>query len=159
MQKDEAANWDSRMEQAERAARYGSAGRAGSSSGAVGGQGDFREGFRARAYEFALATIRLIDQVPREQVSKVIGDQLLRSATSIGANIEEAQSASSRRDYINFFTYALKSANETKYWLRLMRDSGRARTEEIETLLREVGEIANVLGASVLTLKKTGRPS
>ena len=73
-------------------------------------------GIRERSYKYALAIIKLIDGLPREQTSMVIGKHLLRSATSIGANIIEAKSASSRRDFINFYTHSLKSANESKFW-------------------------------------------
>ena len=66
-----------------------------------------------------------MDKLAVEQTSRIINDQLLRSATSIGANVIEAQAASSRKDYTNFFAYALKSANECKFWLGLLRDSGR----------------------------------
>jgi len=113
----------------------------------------FKEEFRGRVYRFALNVIEFIEQLPKGQTSRIIGDQLLRSATSIGANVVEAQSAASRRDYANFFTYALKSANETKFWLSLLKDSGKAQEEATDKLLKEVTEIANILATSILTLK------
>jgi len=64
----------------------------------------------------------------------------MRSATSIGANVIEAQAASSRKDYINFFNYALKSANECKFWFGLLRDSGRGGKEAVNKLLKEHGD-------------------
>jgi four helix bundle protein len=113
----------------------------------------FKEEFKGRVYRFALDVISFIERVPKGQTSRVIGDQLLRSATSIGANVIEAQGAASRRDYTNFFAYALKSANETKFWLSLLRDSGKAKGETTDQLIKEATEIANILGASILTLK------
>lgn len=113
----------------------------------------FKEEFRQRVYRFALNVIGFVEELPKQQTSRIIGDQLLRSATSIGANVIEAQGAASRRDYANFFTYALKSANETKFWLGLLRNSGKARGEVADKLLREVTEIANILATSILTLK------
>ncbi|GAN34756.1 MAG: hypothetical protein UZ01_03176 [Candidatus Brocadia sinica] len=65
----------------------------------------------------------------------------------------EANAASSRRDYTNFFNYALKSANETKFWLGLLRDSGKADKNRANKLLKETTEIANILASSILTLK------
>ncbi len=65
----------------------------------------------------------------------------------------EAKSAASRRDYANFFTHALKSANETKFWLGLLRDSGKAEKEVTDILLKEVAELSNILATSILTLK------
>jgi four helix bundle protein len=78
-----------------------------------------------------------VDQLPAGQTSRIIGDQLLQSTTSIGANVIEAQAASSRKDYTNFFTYALKSANECKFWLGLLRDSGKADKGTVNRLLKE----------------------
>jgi four helix bundle protein len=77
----------------------------------------------------------------------------LRSGTSIGANYIEAQASSSKRDFINFFHYSLKSANETKFWLALLKDSGKADPQESKRLLDTLTEIANILASSLLTLK------
>jgi len=113
----------------------------------------FKEDFRQRVYQFALDVIGLTEQLSKEQTSRILGDQLLRSATSIGANIAEAQGAVSKKDYANFFAHALKSANETKFWLSLLQDSGKSQKEISGKLLKEVTEIANVLAASILTLR------
>jgi len=113
----------------------------------------FKQEFQRRAYKFALDIIEFIEQLPRGQTSHIISGQLLRSATSIGANVIEAQAASSKKDYANFFTHALKSANETKFWISLLRDSGKSAGKPAEKLLKEADEIANILAASILTLK------
>ena len=112
-----------------------------------------RSKFKGRVYRFALDIIGFVERLPKGQVSRIISDQLLRSATSIGANVVEAQGASSRKDYTNFFTYALKSANETKFWLSLLQDSGKAEGKATDKLLKEVTELANILASSILTLK------
>ena len=65
----------------------------------------------------------------------------------------EAQGAASRKDYANFFSYALKSANETKFWLSLLRDSGKAEKEAVDKLLVEATELAKILATSILTLR------
>lgn len=107
-----------------------------------------------RSYDFSLKIIKFVSSLPNKKVFWVISDQLLRAATSIGANIIEAQSASSKRDFIKFYDIALKSANETKYWLCLLRDAGLLEdTKEVEDLLQEAMEIARMLGSSLLTLK------
>jgi len=113
----------------------------------------FKDEFQTRTYSFALDVIGFVDRLPMEQTSRIITDQLLRSTTSIGANVIEAQAASSRKDYTNFFAYALKSANECKFWFGLLRDSGRGGKETVNRLLKEATEIANVLATSILTLK------
>jgi len=113
----------------------------------------FKNEFKRRVYKFALDVIGFVDKLAVEQTSRIINDQLLRSATSIGANVIEAQAASSRKDYTNFFAYALKSANECKFWLGLLRDSGRGDKDTVNKLLKEATEIANILATSILTLK------
>ncbi|PIP17123.1 MAG: four helix bundle protein [Candidatus Portnoybacteria bacterium CG23_combo_of_CG06-09_8_20_14_all_37_13] len=108
---------------------------------------------KLRAYKFSLAIIRFLSHLSKNQTNQIISNQLLRSATSIGANIIEAQAASSRRDFKNFMNHSLKSANETKYWLCLLRDSNIAPTEQIETILQEAIELSKILGSSMLKLK------
>jgi len=109
--------------------------------------------FRERCYNYSIAVIKLIKGLPEKRVYWTVSDQLLRSATSIGANTIEAKSASSKKDYIRYYEIALKSANETKYWLGLLRDALDADKNEINKLLKEAGELANILAASLLTMK------
>ena len=109
---------------------------------------------RYRCYYFSIDIIKFIETLPEKKVYWVISDQLLRSATSIGANIIEAKSASSKRDFIKFYEIALKSANETKYWLGLLRDASQADKIKIDQLLKEADEISKMLGSSLLTMKK-----
>jgi len=113
----------------------------------------FKSEFKKRLYNWVLRLIRFIDGLPKDSVCAVIGKQLLRSGTSILANYVEASSASSKRDFINFFTYSLKSANESKMWLALLRDTNKGNLTELEWLLKELIEISNVLASSILTLK------
>ena len=113
----------------------------------------FKNDLKKRSVGLVLRIIKLIDYLAKELVVGVICKQLIRSATSIGANVVEARGASSKKDFTNFFCYALKSANETVYWLELLRDSGKANNVDLSSLLQEANEIANMLGSSVLTLK------
>lgn len=106
-----------------------------------------------RAYQYSIKVIEFLDALPKDISSQVITKQLLRSATSIGANIVEAKGASSKKDFTNFFCYALKSANESLYWLGLLRDAKRINNSQLEYLLSETKELANILGSSILTLK------
>jgi len=119
-------------------------------------QKDKKEEFKRRLYSFVLRLLRFISSLPKNQITKIIGDQLIRSGTSILANYIEAQSSSSRRDYTNFFHHALKSANESKVWLALLRDTNNGDKQEIEWLLNELKEIADILASSILTLKGKG---
>ena len=107
---------------------------------------------KKRAYLYAISMIKFIDGLDKNDLSaQVIAKQLLRSSTSIGANIIEAQAGSTKRDFTNFFNYALKSANESKFWIGLLRDSGKS--DKIGDLLQETIELANILGSSILTLR------
>jgi four helix bundle protein len=109
--------------------------------------------FRERCYKFSIAIIELIKDLPEKRVYWSISDQLLRSATSIGANIIEAKSASSKRDFIRFYEIALKSSNETKYWLGLIRDALGVDKTKISFLFKETSELSKILAASLLTMK------
>src|SRR3989338_7201773 len=113
----------------------------------------FKNDFKKRLYQWVLTLIKFIDRLPKNSVSDVMGKQLLRSGTSILANYIEANSASSKRDFINFFTHSLKSANESKVWLCLLRDLNKGDEKELRWLLEELLEIANVLASSILTMK------
>ncbi len=108
---------------------------------------------KVRSYQLALRVIKLVGLLQNDIVCQTIGRQLLRSATSIGANIVEAKGASSKKDFTIFFFHALKSANESIYWLELLKDSEKVKNINLDPLLREVSEIANMLGSSVLTLR------
>jgi len=113
----------------------------------------FKKEFKERLYNFVLKLIGFLDKLPKDNVSRRLGDQLLRSGTSILGNYIEGQSASSKKDFINFFNISLKSANESKLWLSLFRDSKRADSEEVSWFLKESNEIANIFASSILTLK------
>ncbi|OYD16612.1 hypothetical protein CH333_02935 [candidate division WOR-3 bacterium JGI_Cruoil_03_44_89] len=109
--------------------------------------------FKKRLYNFTLRLIEFIDKLPNDNVSKRIGDQLLRSGTSILGNYIEGQSASSKRDFTNYFNTSLKSTNESKLWLALLRDSKRAKSQEVAWFLKELDEFSNIFASSILTLK------
>lgn len=108
---------------------------------------------RYRCYYFSIEIIKFLETLPEKRIYWVMADQLMRCATSIGANVVEAKSSSSRKDFIKFYEIALKSANETKYWLALLRDSTHTNRESVNKLLAEVEEISKMLGSSILTLK------
>ena len=106
-----------------------------------------------RTYQFSVKIIDFCSKLPDKKIFWIINDQLLRAATSVGANIVEAQAGSSKRDFIRFYEIALKSANETKYWLRLLRDATKTDAQQISPLLKEADELSKIIGASLLTMK------
>jgi four helix bundle protein len=107
-----------------------------------------------RSYEFALRIIRLVQALPADYASQVIGRQVLRAGTSVGANIEEAIGASSKKDFANKMAIARKEARETHYWLRLIRDSKLINARRIEPLIQESLELAKILSKIVSTTRK-----
>jgi len=84
---------------------------------------NFKTDLRQRCYKFSLDIIAFTDTLPNKRSAWIITDQLIRSATSIGANLIEARASSSRLEFKKFYEIALKSANETKYWLNLLKDT------------------------------------
>jgi four helix bundle protein len=113
----------------------------------------FKKEFKQRLYKFTLRLVEFLDKLPQDNVSKRIGDQLLRSGTSIIGNYVEGQSASSKKDFANYFNTALKSATESKLWLALLRDTGRAESEQVGPLLKELDELCRIFASSLLTLR------
>jgi len=108
-----------------------------------------------RSYKFCLNVIDFLEILPKNYIYQVIGKQLLRAATSIAANIIEAQGCSSKKDFINFFHISLKSSNETKFWLSLLNEKlkDQKTKQQAKELLNEAIEISKMLAASLLTLK------
>ena len=113
----------------------------------------FKKEFKSRLYNFVLKLIDFLDHLPKDNVSRRIGDQLLRSGTSILANYIEGQAASSKKDFTNYFNISLKSTNESKLWLALLRDSKRIQRNNAEWFLKELEEIGKIFASSILTLK------
>jgi len=96
----------------------------------------------------------MVESFPRKMTSDVIGRQLLKSATSIGANYRSARRARSRADFISKMNIALEEADETTYWLEMSLDSGLADRDTIADLLKEANELTAIFTSSVKTAKK-----
>ena len=106
-----------------------------------------------RAFYLSIEIINFIDLLTPKQSIKIISGQLIRSVTSIGANIVEAKSSSSKREFLNYFQISLKSANETKYWLALLNRLLPDKHKNISIFIKEIDEISKIIGSSVLTMK------
>jgi len=109
---------------------------------------------RHRSYQFSINIITFIDSLPTKRSNRIISDQLLRCATSIGANVEEAQAGQSQADFISKYNIALKEARETIYWLRLLDASEECSDGACKTLSQEAGEIARIIGSIIVNTKK-----
>jgi len=119
----------------------------------------FKTEFKRRLYHFVINIVKFIDSLPNDNISRRLSDQLLRSSTSIIANFVEGQAGSSRKDFVKYMEISLKSSNESKLWLSLLKDTHRASGEQAEIFLREVTEISNIFGSIVLTAKGKRNPS
>lgn len=106
-----------------------------------------------RAFYLSINVISFLEGLSYKQSIKIISDQLIRCVTSVGANIVEAKSSSSKKEFLNYFQISLKSANETKYWLAMLKELLPQEKEKIDVLLKEIDEISKIIGTSVLTMK------
>ena len=109
---------------------------------------------QTKSYEFAVQIIKLYQFLSSEKKEYVLSKQLLRSGTSIGANIEEAIGGCSRADFLNKVTIAYKEARETSYWIRLLRDTDYLTNSQFESIHDQSLELIRILGAIQRGTKK-----
>jgi four helix bundle protein len=109
---------------------------------------------RDKSYAFAIRTVRLVQFLQTESKEFVLSKQVLRSGTAIGALISEAEFGQSRADFINKMNVALKEANETEYWLRLLMDTNYIEQKLFESLHTDCRELIAMLVSTVKTLKQ-----
>lgn len=109
--------------------------------------------FKKRLYSFVLFLIRIIETLPNDRIGRIIGDQLLRSGTSILSNYIEGYSASSKKEFTNYFSISLKSTNESKVWVAILRDTKKVTIENAKKLLYELEELSKIFASSILTLR------
>ena len=113
----------------------------------------FKTEFKMRLYNFTLTLIQNLERLPNDNISRRLGDQLLRSGTSIIGNFIEGQAASSKKDFINYLNTSLKSSNESKLWVSLLKDVHKLDAAIAEKLLQELKEISNILASIIIKLK------
>ena len=110
---------------------------------------------RRKSYSFALDIIRLYKDLVKKG-EFVLSKQLLKSGTSIGANVEESVGAQSRSDFLSKISIAYKEARETGYWLNLLKDSGQLSSEEYVHMITQLEELLKLLGSIQKTTKLHG---
>jgi len=106
-----------------------------------------------RAYLFAKSIVLYVNEVKFDKLHFSMFDQLLRSATSIGANLAEGRAGASKNDFLKYYIIGLKSANETKYWLCLIRDTLGLDKNKLNDLLNEADEISKIIASIIITTK------
>ena len=106
-----------------------------------------------KSYAFALKIVRVCRLLMKEQKEFVLSKQLLKSGTSIGANVAEAQGGQSLKDFISKLSISYKEANESHYWIRLLRDSELMEAKSAKALLYDCEELLKILGSIIKTCK------
>lgn len=119
--------------------------------------GEIKNQLSERLLEFAANIILLTRELEKTYAGKHIAGQLVRSATSSGANYEEARGAESRADFVHKMQVVLKELRESLYWLRLIEKSSLASLDNTVKLLKEANELCSIVGRSVVTAKKNVR--
>ena len=129
---------------------------AGSTETDVRTQGKASRDIRARSLQYALRAIKLYQHLQKQKdgAGWIIGKQYLRAATSVGANIEEAQAGESRSDFIHKLGIARKETRESIYWVRLLEQSELVSPRRIAPLMKETNELLNVITAIILRTRE-----
>lgn len=108
---------------------------------------------REKSFAFALRIVRLCKMLDSEHGERVLGKQLLRSGTAIGALVRESEYAESKADFIHKMAIAQKEAGETAYWLELLYQSGFLGDKAFASIIQDQAEIAKILASIILTSK------
>ena len=111
----------------------------------------------SRTFDFSLLIIKLCRKLDHDNIGRVLGKQLIRSGTSIGANVREAQGSQSKADFISKISIAQKEALETEYWLRLILADKLISGDEILTVLNESAQLIKILSSILISSKKNAR--
>ena len=114
------------------------------------------ENLKQRTRQFALDIISLTEELPTDRTSEVLGKQLLRSGTSVGANYRAVCRAKSNADFVAKFGTVEEEADESSYWLELLVLSGKLKSETAARLLRESDELTAIAVASIQTARTSG---
>lgn len=109
---------------------------------------------QAKTYSFAIRIVNVYRYLTEKKNEYVLSKQLLRSGTSTGANIEEGIGGQSHKDFYAKLNIAYKEARETRYWLRLLRDTNYLSIKESESLIEDCNEILKIITAIINTMKK-----
>ena len=112
-----------------------------------------KDDLKERTEQFSLRVMNLVENLPQGKSMSVISNQILRSATSVGANYRSARRAKSKRDFINKLKIVEEEADETLYWLRLIQRSGKIKPEKLQELVNEATELLAIFVASIKTAK------
>ncbi|MBW0162450.1 MAG: four helix bundle protein [Sediminibacterium sp. Gen4] len=116
-------------------------------------EGEKPYNIRHRCFFFSKEILFFVKDCKYEKVYSSLFDQLVRSATSIGVNVVEGKAGSSKKDWNKYLVIALKSANETKYWLCLIRDTQEVSKEKVNELIKEADELSKIIASIIINAK------
>jgi four helix bundle protein len=108
---------------------------------------------KKKSFDFAVSVVNLYKHLTKEKKEYVMSKQLLRSGTSVGANIEEAIGGQSDKDFLHKFSIAYKEARESMYWLKLLHATDYLTQKEFESLSKNIDEICRIIGSIQVTMK------
>ena len=113
---------------------------------------------KVRTKDYALSVIRLFTELPKRTEAQIMGRQLLRSGTSVGAQYREASRAKSNADFISKIEGSLQELEESEYWLELLAESGFFPAEKLAAVKKETGELKGIFVSIVRNTKAKSRP-
>ncbi len=114
---------------------------------------EYKREIKKWTVDFSVSIVKLTRELENKGIPFSIINQVLRSGTSIGANVHEGKSSSSERELIRYLSISLKSANETEYWLKIIREAYSFESEKLNECEKELGEIQKVIASIIIKLK------
>ena len=113
------------------------------------------ENLKQRTKRFALRVIKLVESLPSDQTCRILGKQLLRSGTSVGANYRAACRSKSPADFISKMGTVEEEADESGYWMELLVEAGKIKSAKLSALMQEAGELTAIAVSSINTARKS----
>lgn len=110
-----------------------------------------------KSYKFAIRIVKLYLHLKDTKHETILSRQILRCGTSIGANIEESSGAYSKKDFANKISISYKEARETRYWLRLLNDTGFLEKKLYDSLYQDCEELLKIMGSIQITLRNKSK--
>ena len=114
----------------------------------------YEQDIKVRTQKFAVRIIKLCAELRKSNVDFALVRQILRSGTSVGANVREAKASSTKKELIRYYEIALRSANETEYWMDIIKEGFEIKSENIDNDKNELIEIEKILATIIINLKK-----
>ena len=108
-----------------------------------------------KSFQFAIRIVNLYKYLSGKKRELQLSKQILKSGTAVGANVEEAIGARTRKEFVNILTTAYKEARETKYWLRLLNKCGYIDEKSFDSVFKDCEELCKILGSIIKTTKQT----